>query len=100
MQGHSLGTAIQEGALTRLQLVVLMTAPVASLGFVPMAIATGAEIRLSLVTVVICGILFSTTLILFVLPILAVSMAKMPTTKISPRNRLPHRQWYSAGLKA
>ena len=70
-EGKSLDTAIHEGALTRLR-PVLMTALVASLGFIPMAIATGtgAEVQLPLATVVIGGILSSTALTLLVLPIL------------------------------
>ncbi|MEO6919356.1 MAG: CusA/CzcA family heavy metal efflux RND transporter [Collimonas sp.] len=69
--GRSLDLAIREGALTRLR-PVLMTALVASLGFVPMAIATGtgAEVQRPLATVVIGGILSSTILTLLVLPIL------------------------------
>ena len=69
--GQSLDGAIEEGALTRLR-PVLMTALVASLGFVPMAIATGtgAEVQRPLATVVIGGILSSTALTLLVLPIL------------------------------
>ena len=69
--GLSLDNAIEEGALTRLR-PVLMTALVASLGFVPMAIAvgTGAEVQRPLATVVIGGILSSTALTLLVLPIL------------------------------
>ncbi|MBU1690682.1 MAG: CusA/CzcA family heavy metal efflux RND transporter [Gammaproteobacteria bacterium] len=70
-EGRSLDTAIHEGALTRLR-PVLMTALVASLGFIPMAIATGtgAEVQRPLATVVIGGILSSTALTLLVLPIL------------------------------
>lgn len=70
-QGMSLDKAIYEGALTRLR-PVLMTALVASFGFVPMAIATGtgAEVQRPLATVVIGGILSSTMLTLLVLPIL------------------------------
>ncbi|AMM24577.1 CusA/CzcA family heavy metal efflux RND transporter [Variovorax sp. PAMC 28711] len=69
--GASLDQAIHEGALTRLR-PVLMTALVASLGFVPMAIATGtgAEVQRPLATVVIGGILSSTALTLLVLPVL------------------------------
>ena len=69
--GASLDSAIREGALTRLR-PVLMTALVASLGFVPMAIATGtgAEVQRPLATVVIGGILSSTALTLLVLPVL------------------------------
>ena len=70
-EGRSLDAAIREGALTRLR-PVLMTALVASLGFVPMAIATGtgAEVQRPLATVVIGGILSSTALTLLVLPLL------------------------------
>lgn len=69
--GLPLDDAIREGALTRLR-PVLMTALVASLGFVPMAIATGtgAEVQRPLATVVIGGILSSTALTLLVLPLL------------------------------
>lgn len=69
--GLPLDAAIREGALTRLR-PVLMTALVASLGFVPMAIATGtgAEVQRPLATVVIGGILSSTALTLLVLPLL------------------------------
>ena len=69
-EGHSLQSAINEGALTRLR-PVLMTALVASLGFIPMALATGtgAEVQRPLATVVIGGILSSTMLTLLVLPV-------------------------------
>ncbi|MBX8518586.1 CusA/CzcA family heavy metal efflux RND transporter [Pseudomonas cichorii] len=70
-EGFSLEKAIREGALTRLR-PVLMTALVASLGFIPMALATGtgAEVQRPLATVVIGGILSSTILTLLVLPAL------------------------------
>jgi cobalt-zinc-cadmium resistance protein CzcA len=63
--------AIIEGALTRLR-PVLMTALVASLGFVPMALNTGigAEVQRPLATVVIGGIISSTLLTLLLLPAL------------------------------
>lgn len=63
--------AIVEGAMTRLR-PVLMTALVASLGFVPMAIATGtgAEVQKPLATVVIGGLISATLLTLIVLPAL------------------------------
>jgi cobalt-zinc-cadmium resistance protein CzcA len=69
--GHPLDVAVREGALTRLR-PVLMTALVASLGFVPMAVSTGAgaEVQRPLATVVIGGILSSTALTLVVLPVL------------------------------
>jgi cobalt-zinc-cadmium resistance protein CzcA len=68
-QGHSLHDAVREGALTRLR-PVLMTALVASLGFVPMALSTGAgaEVQRPLATVVIGGLITSTLLTLLVLP--------------------------------
>ena len=70
-QGHRLDTAIMEGALGRLR-PVLMTALVASLGFVPMALNTGigSEVQRPLATVVIGGIISSTLLTLVVLPAL------------------------------
>lgn len=70
-EGRSLRDSIIEGALTRFR-PVLMTALVASFGFVPMAIATGAgaEVQRPLATVVIGGILSSTFLTLVLLPTL------------------------------
>ncbi|MDH2342054.1 CusA/CzcA family heavy metal efflux RND transporter [Bradyrhizobium sp. SSUT77] len=72
-EGHPVADAVREGALTRLR-PVLMTALVASLGFVPMALATGAgaEVQRPLATVVIGGIISSTVLTLLVLPALYV----------------------------
>jgi cobalt-zinc-cadmium resistance protein CzcA len=70
-KGKELDQAIIEGALTRLR-PVLMTALVASLGFIPMAlnVGTGAEVQRPLATVVIGGIVSSTLLTLLVLPVL------------------------------
>jgi heavy metal efflux system protein len=70
-QGRARRDAIVEGALTRLRPVV-MTALVASLGFVPMAMATGtgAEVQKPIATVVIGGLISATLLTLFVLPAL------------------------------
>jgi cobalt-zinc-cadmium resistance protein CzcA len=70
-EGRPLVEAIRVGSLTRLR-PVLMTALVASLGFVPMALATGrgAEVQRPLATVVIGGIISSTLLTLVVLPVL------------------------------
>ena len=70
-KGKTLDEAIIEGALTRLR-PVLMTALVASLGFVPMAFNAGAgsEVQRPLATVVIGGIISSTILTLLVLPAL------------------------------
>jgi cobalt-zinc-cadmium resistance protein CzcA len=71
LETGELVNSIVEGSLTRLR-PVLMTALVASLGFVPMAInvGTGAEVQRPLATVVIGGIISSTMLTLFVLPVL------------------------------
>jgi len=70
-KGKPIDEAIREGALTRLR-PVLMTALVASLGFVPMAfnVGAGAEVQRPLATVVIGGIVSSTVLTLIVLPAL------------------------------
>ncbi len=71
LESGELMNSIVDGALTRLR-PVLMTALVASLGFVPMAlnIGTGAEVQRPLATVVIGGIISSTLLTLLVLPVL------------------------------
>ena len=70
-EGRPLDEAVREGAISRLR-PVLMTALVASFGFVPMAVATGtgAEVQRPLATVVIGGIISSTLLTLVVLPAL------------------------------
>ncbi len=70
-EGRSVADAVREGADTRLR-PVLMTALVASLGFIPMAIATsaGAEVQRPLATVVIGGLITSTLLTLLLLPTL------------------------------
>lgn len=70
-QGRSIEEAVREGAETRLR-PILMTALVAALGFIPMALNTGigAEVQKPLATVVIGGILSATILTLIVLPIL------------------------------
>ncbi len=68
--GHSLAISIVRGASDRLR-PVLMTALVASFGFIPMALSqgTGAEVQRPLATVVIGGLITSTLLTLFVLPV-------------------------------
>jgi cobalt-zinc-cadmium resistance protein CzcA len=68
-RGNTLDAAVYEGTLLRLR-PVLMTAAVASLGFLPMALSTsaGAEVQRPLATVVIGGIITSTVLTLLVLP--------------------------------
>ena len=67
--GHSLGDAVRDGAAARLR-PVLMTALVASVGFIPMAISTssGAEVQRPLASVVIGGLVSATLLTLLVLP--------------------------------
>jgi cobalt-zinc-cadmium resistance protein CzcA len=82
-QGRPLDEAIREGALTRLR-PVLMTALVASLGFVPMALNVGAgsEVQRPLATVVIGGIISSTLLTLLVLPALYRMVYGMRPTKL------------------
>ena len=84
--GKGLDEAIFEGAVTRLR-PVLMTALVASLGFVPMAIATGtgAEVQRPLATVVIGGILSSTALTLLVLPVLYRLVHRRDDADAAPR---------------
>ncbi|MFN6201221.1 MAG: efflux RND transporter permease subunit [Acidobacteriota bacterium] len=70
-EGWSIREAVREGARTRLR-PVLMTALVAGLGFIPMAISTspGAEVQRPLATVVVGGLVTSTFLTLFVLPLI------------------------------
>lgn len=70
-EGKSVLEAVREGAMTRLR-PVLMTALVASLGFIPMALASsaGAEVQRPLATVVIGGPITSTLLTLLILPTL------------------------------
>jgi Cu/Ag efflux pump CusA len=83
-EGMSVEDAIQRGCMVRLR-PVLMTALVASLGFVPMALAhgTGAEVQRPLATVVIGGLVSSTLLTLVVLPALyrIVSVARARSTR-------------------
>ena len=70
-EGAAVRQAVLEGAMTRLR-PVLMTALVASLGFIPMAVSTGSggEVQRPLATVVIGGLVSSTILTLLVLPVL------------------------------
>lgn len=81
-EGAALALAVREGALTRLRPVV-MTALVAALGFVPMALATGtgAEVQKPLATVVIGGLISATLLTLIVLPALYVRFAHPPRAR-------------------
>jgi heavy metal efflux system protein len=75
--GVPLADAIREAALSRVR-PVLMTAAVAALGFVPMAVNTGvgAEVQRPLATVVIGGIISSTVLTLVVLPVLYAAVGR------------------------
>jgi cobalt-zinc-cadmium resistance protein CzcA len=91
-QGQGRRDAIVEGALTRLRPVV-MTTLVASLGFVPMAIATGtgAEVQKPIATVVIGGLISATLLTLFVLPALYMRFGRDASA--------PQREDYHVGLR-
>lgn len=87
-EGHELEFAIIKGASDRLR-PVLMTALVASLGFIPMALSqgTGAEVQRPLVTVVIGGLITSTLLTLFVLPVVYKWIEQSVLRKMSNRQR-------------
>ncbi len=76
-EGMPLGEAVRRGAQNRLR-PVLMTALVASLGFVPMALShsPGSEVQRPLASVVIGGLITSTILTLFVLPTLYLALAR------------------------
>ncbi len=89
-RGRPLGPAIEESAAERLR-PVLMTALVASLGFVPMAVNTGvgAEVQRPLATVVIGGVLSSSFLTLFVLPVLYALVGRSSTPGVEPRQAAP-----------
>jgi cobalt-zinc-cadmium resistance protein CzcA len=84
-QGKPLGAAVAEGAETRLR-PVLMTALVASLGFLPMALShgAGAEVQRPLATVVIGGLVTSTLLTLLVLPAVYLRMESRRAAADSP----------------
>ena len=79
-----------EGTVSRLR-PVLMTAAVASLGFLPMALSTssGAEVQRPLATVVIGGLISATLLTLFVLPVLYVWVEKRKFKKVKAASLLP-----------
>ena len=83
LKNHGLAPeeAVVQGAMTRLR-TVLMTALVASLGFVPMALAhgSGAEVQRPLATVVIGGLITATLLTLLVLPLLYLLFERRPET--------------------
>ena len=92
LEGVSPHLAISQGALTRFR-PVIMTALVASLGFVPMAIATGtgAEVQKPLATVVIGGLLSATLLTLLVLPALYSYFASAKTQMKPDSAFIPNR---------
>ena len=83
-RGRELERAVREGALDRLR-PVLMTALVASLGFVPMALSTsaGSEVQRPLASVVIGGLVTSTFLTLFVLPLLYRALTRWEEARAS-----------------
>ncbi|MGD9839409.1 MAG: efflux RND transporter permease subunit [Afipia sp.] len=87
-KGHDKMEAIFTGALTRLR-PVAMTALVASLGFVPMALATGtgAEVQRPIATVVIGGLISATLLTLFVLPALYAWFGLVPAVETTTEQR-------------
>ena len=76
-KGASLVSAVSDGAMTRLR-TVMMTALLASLGLLPMALSTGigAETQKPLAVVVIGGLVTATLLVLFVLPVLYVVVSR------------------------
>jgi cobalt-zinc-cadmium resistance protein CzcA len=82
--GHDLEEAVRLGAADRLR-PVLMTALVASLGFVPMALSTspGSEVQRPLASVVIGGLVTSTFLTLFVLPVLYRALARWQAARLA-----------------
>ncbi|HEY1046435.1 MAG TPA: CusA/CzcA family heavy metal efflux RND transporter [Bacteroidia bacterium] len=85
-QTDNLREAVVEGTSTRLR-PVLMTALVASLGFLPMALSqgAGAEVQRPLATVVIGGLLIATFLTLFILPLLYLSFNKQKHINMNPK---------------
>ena len=91
-RGQEKADAIFEGALTRLR-PVAMTALVASLGFVPMALATGtgAEVQRPIATVVIGGLISATLLTLFVLPALYVLFGRRPVSVAPETTSVPEQ---------
>jgi cobalt-zinc-cadmium resistance protein CzcA len=80
---HDVEEAVLAGAIARLR-PVLMTALVASLGFIPMALShgAGAEVQRPLATVVIGGLITSTLLTLLVLPTVYLWIEERPTGKL------------------
>jgi cobalt-zinc-cadmium resistance protein CzcA len=89
-RGVAHGEAIQQAAELRLR-PVLMTALVASLGFVPMALSSspGSEVQRPLATVVIGGLVTATLLTMFVLPVVYAWLGRPPAS--SAHGPLPSR---------
>lgn len=94
---HTLGVIVRDGTQTRLR-PVLMTAAVASLGFLPMALATssGAEVQRPLATVVIGGLISSTALTLILLPCLYLIIE--PFTQKSSRKKRAEEAFSALGI--
>ena len=90
-RGLRMADAVRRGAADRLR-PVLITATVASLGFIPMAVATsrGAEVQRPLATVVIGGLITATLLTLYVLPLLYPAFSRH--LKLGPHNPQPDPQ--------
>lgn len=90
-QGRSLTEAVREGAMSRLR-PVMMTSLVASLGFVPMALATsaGAEVQRPLATVVIGGVMSEVFLTLVVVPVLYFWLERRSKVQGSSNEDAPH----------
>jgi heavy metal efflux system protein len=82
--GRPLGDAVREGSEVRLR-PVLMTALVASVGFIPMALSTsaGAEVQRPLATVVIGGLVSSTLLTLLVMPTVYAWLEERRSSRVS-----------------
>jgi heavy metal efflux system protein len=87
--GHDVLARVRRGATDRLR-PVLMTALVASLGFIPMALSTspGSEVQRPLASVVIGGLITSTALTLFVLPVLYRAMEERRERRRAPKRVL------------
>ena len=92
-RGHPLETAVREGGMTRLR-PVLMTALVAALGFVPMAIShgAGAEVQRPLATVVIGGLITATLLTLLVLPLLYLRFERSSAERVGVPGKAERRE--------
>jgi cobalt-zinc-cadmium resistance protein CzcA len=87
-RGTARDVAIEETATASLR-TIIMTALVASLGFIPMAISegTGAEVQRPLATVVIGGVITSTLFTLFILPALYRLILRVPPALVLPSDR-------------